>query len=153
MASDINRDLARQVNAIVNRIEHFSHVMEGESKKMMNKAAGVVVKKARQKAPTGKKPHTRYNKKGEKIATYYPGNLKKSIKVLRKLRRARNLWVGPESGLKVKNDGYYAHMVEYGTVNFPAKPFMRPAYEESKPEVVKIITNGVNDVIKKYGKK
>ena len=47
----------------------------------------------------------------------------------------------------------HAHLLEYGTVNMSPKPFMRPAAEQTLPDVVKKITTildrGVNREMKK----
>ena len=37
--------------------------------------------------------------------------------------------VSPQKG--GKNDGYYGHMVEFGTKNMTAQPFMRPSFEKA----------------------
>lgn len=34
----------------------------------------------------------------------------------------------------------YAHLVEFGTVSAPAKPFMRPALAQSRPEAMSALT-------------
>ena len=62
------------------------------------------------------------------------GALKKSIVSIQ--RKAQNglitFSVTPSRG--GNNDGWYAHFVEFGTSHSSAKPFMRPAFEQSNNE-------------------
>ena len=62
------------------------------------------------------------------------GTLKKSIVSIQ--RKAQNglitFSVTPSKG--GKNSGWYAHFVEFGTSKMSAKPFMRPAFEQSNNE-------------------
>lgn len=108
-----------------------------------------------------------------------PGNyktLKKSIGQRLPRPKKRNLLIsviGPRTGKKEKNDGFYAHIVEYGTLasrekalsaktkrkrKYPdglpqglkARPFMRPAYDENKGKVSKAVTDKLWERIKKF---
>jgi len=62
------------------------------------------------------------------------GNLGKSIVSIQ--RRAEQgqvkFSVTPSRG--GKNSGWYAHFIEFGTSKISAKPFMRPAFEQSNNE-------------------
>lgn len=80
------------------------------------------------------------------------GTLKKSIKV-RALKRNRRGDVGVVVGTSQREfvgDLFYGAMVEYGTSKMEAKPYMRPAYEEKKDEIVSTyqreILNQVNSL-------
>lgn len=44
---------------------------------------------------------------------------------------------GGTGKLKVQANAYYAHMVEYGTKNMVAQPYLRPAMESKADEAVK----------------
>ena len=58
------------------------------------------------------------------------GNLKKSIGINRKKTKDKStVWftVSPRKG--GVNDGFYGHMIEFGTSKMTAQPFMRPAFE------------------------
>ena len=111
-------------------------------------------------APKGRRIHKRYstakvNKAirapkgmGTVIATYSPGNLARSMQVL-KLRRTKsavyvgaNLAKGTAKGnfSGIRADGYYLHMVEGGTRNWPGgKPFFMATWNRAKPRVTKIM--------------
>ena len=43
---------------------------------------------------------------------------------------------------------FYAHMVEYGTVNMSAKPHLRPALRQNKNKTVKIVQSAVEQATK-----
>ena len=62
------------------------------------------------------------------------GTLKKSIVSIQ--RKAQNgqitFSVTPSRG--GNNDGWYAHFVEFGTSHSSAKPFLRPAFDQSNNE-------------------
>ena len=62
------------------------------------------------------------------------GTLKKSIvSIQRKAKQGEiKFSVTPSKG--GKNSGWYAHFVEFGTSKMTAKPFMRPAFEQSNNE-------------------
>lgn len=110
-------------------------------------------------APKGSRVHKRYstakvNKSmrapkgmGTVVATYSPGNLARSMQVL-KLRRTKSaVYVGANlarGGAKgnfggMRTDGYYLHMVEWGTNKWGGKPFFMATWNRSRPRVLKIM--------------
>lgn len=92
---------------------------------------------AKQGAPIGTRVHHRYSG-GSIAATYYPGNLRKSLGILTvKDRKNAAIIVAIRAGKKRKYDGYYGAFVEEGTVNMPAQPFMGPAFRKTKGKVTK----------------
>ena len=48
-------------------------------------------------------------------------------------------------------DVRYGHLVEFGTVNAPAQPFMRPGFRLAKARVQAAINRAIGKVIKKAG--
>lgn len=89
---------------------------------------------------------------GTKIP-YVPGNLKESIMFFQSKKSTilRPLfYVGPRAGGGRKNDGWYAHFLEYGTVNHAASPFMRPAYEATKKTVQGIIGDEILNAVERF---
>lgn len=89
-------------------------------------AAGYVMGLARQKVPVDS------------------GALRDSIRVTR-LKGDPKLNIRVYAGnRKQRGEGgaFYAHMVEYGTVKMPAKPFLRPALHECKGRIKGIVQNG-----------
>lgn len=107
-----------------------------------------------------RKPHHRYMN-GVKIATYYPGNLARSIKVL-PFKRTSDVFVGPQragrgqgsgtfKGGKV--DAWYGHFLEFGTVRQRPIAYLRNAYESKKGESLKILQGGVMKEVTEWSKK
>lgn len=47
--------------------------------------------------------------------------------------------VGPRQGRGEPHDGFYGHMVEFGTVNMAPQPFMRPAFDSMSGEAMQVI--------------
>jgi HK97 gp10 family phage protein len=113
----------------------------GPLRRALRKAAGIMLLDARRRAPRG--------------AT---GNLQKAIVLTlnRKpgeRRRTEAFWLGVRRGRRYtragkrkggqryenqKGTAYYGRFVEFGTVNRPAHPFMRPAFEATKTLVVEM---------------
>jgi HK97 gp10 family phage protein len=50
-----------------------------------------------------------------------------------------SVYVGPAQGKSAPHDGFYGHMVEFGTVHSAAHPFMRPALASKGREAEGII--------------
>ena len=67
-------------------------------------------------------------------------NLKKSIGINRKKTKDKSqVWftVSPRKG--GKKDGFYVHMVEFGTSKMAAQPFMRPAFESQDKQSIEAV--------------
>jgi len=68
------------------------------------------------------------------------GNLKKSLGVIKRRSRDKTklrFSITPRKG--GKNDGFYAHMIEFGTSRQQAQPFMRPAFENKANECLSAV--------------
>lgn len=116
---------------------------------VLKSAARPTLAAAKQLAPVGTRIRNRYSG-GKVAATLYPGNLRKSLGILTvKDRKNAAVIVAPRAGKKRKYDGYYAHMVEGGTTNMPAQPFMGPAFRKTKGKVTKEMERKVSLVIQK----
>lgn len=95
--------------------------------------AGMVKKRAIALAPQSDAPH-QLGRRKDQIAQ--PGNLKRNIIVKRLPAKQTQLTaeyivtVRHGSG-KVPNDAFYWRFVEFGTVNMPAQPFLRPALADN----------------------
>ncbi len=144
-------------------LEEFNKQIKDISKKFDDKTLRKIFRKGskpyitavRSSAPKATKTVKRYNTakvlkgarapkgSGNVIAEYTPGNLGRSMKVLPLRRAKRAVIVGPK---KVRNsrgifsgrraDGYYAHMVEFGTTHSASHPFVEPAWQASKGAVL-----------------
>ena len=68
------------------------------------------------------------------------GALKKSIGVTKRRSKDKSIvWfsVSPRKG--GKNDGWYGHLVEFGTAHSVAHPFVRPAYEKEGDHTIEAV--------------
>jgi hypothetical protein len=122
--------------------------------KIMRRVMKPVVKAAKQEAPEGDQPHARYSN-GSKVAEYEPGNLKRSIGIIRG-RSIKNpvIYVGPRAGKKGgKNDGYYGHLVHWGHINgstvIPGDPYMERAYKKTGNRLTREAAQKAAQVIQK----
>ena len=135
MAQNIGIDPA-EIREAVRRLNEIPGYIDKERKALLKYAAEPFLTGAKSKVPKSGKSHKRY-KDGKVVAEYKPGNLRRSIKVL-PLRKTKSVIIGPnlqKSG-GAGADGYYAHFVEFGTAHSPAQPYMRPAFDENKGNVL-----------------
>ena len=82
------------------------------------------------------------------------GHLKKSIGInVRTVKGKTTARIGAKSDRKtvtrygkqvISNPANYAHLIEYGTSSRAARPFIRPAIESSKDEVLGAMTKSFN---------
>ena len=88
------------------------------------------------------------------------GQLKRSLgKRARTYKGIHIVFIGPRSGFKTLykdrrvNPTQYAHLVEFGTVNSPARPFLRPAYDANRMAVLSRLRKEVGKRIEREVKK
>ncbi|MBE9489194.1 MAG: HK97 gp10 family phage protein [Bacteroidetes bacterium] len=147
----------------------FKVVADIDEKKIrneiLNKPAALVRDVAKSNIFNNHKPVKRYSKgmskkgkgKGKVVATYYPGNLKRSIKVLRFRMATRTLTIGPkytrnshgDFNNSKRVDGWYAHLVEFGAGGRTGRSFgfMRRAWLSTKTRVEKMIINNLKNKV------
>ncbi len=124
-------------------------VKRRELLKLIRSTTRPTIQAARSRAPISSEPHERYSG-GQVVRTYDPGNLRRSIgNITSKSRQYPSILVGPRAGAKKKNDGFYGHFVEFGTVNQPAQPFMKPAYESTGQGASRTLADKVAKKIEK----
>lgn len=135
----------QEVDVLIRKLRKIGGQTKRQSKAALRKGARPIVAAAKANAPTSSATHYRY-KNGQKIE-YTPGNLRRSIQVL-PLRKTESVFVGPKlNGVSV--DGYYAHWVEFGTINQPPQPFMRPAAAQSGKTALSIAAQDLKRYILK----
>ncbi len=162
--------MEQEIEAAARTFQKFGQVMQGEVKRVTALGGYYFASAAEAAAPTGTKIHKRYSTakvsksmrapkgSGNVVATYLPGNLKRSIRVL-DLKRTKNATIvgaklnkgavsGTFSGMRA--DGYYMHMVEKGTKNWSGKPFFLASWERAKPRVTAIMVKEFERVITKF---
>ncbi len=134
--------LQAELNVLTRKLNSIADNAKAQAKKAFHQAAPPIIEAAKANAPQHNAPHHRY-KNGKKVATYYPGNLRRSIQILPLRRTANAVLIGPKLGKGAsgefrgrKVDGYYAHFVEYGTETQTPQPFMRPAAAKAGPQAL-----------------
>ena len=163
--------MEQEIEAAARTFQKLGQVVGNDVKRVCALGAYYFASAAESAAPKGSKPHKRYstakvNKAirapkgmGNVVATYMPGNLARSIRVL-DLKKAKNaafvgakLHKGPLTGTfsGTRADGYYMHMVEGGTKHWPeGKPFFVAAWNRAKPRVTAIMVNEFERTITRY---
>lgn len=148
MGNDLRRDLIKTTK----KLEKLLKVYESKDvKKILRKSSRPLRKAARSNIKDASEPVKRYSG-GKVVAVYNPGNLRRSIKILSFRRSKFAVFVGPQVGKASSKeygrpgqpvDGFYAHMVEFGTIHSRPRPYMRPAFAKTKGMIVQIATQEV----------
>lgn len=149
--------LQAQINELNKRMEGLAKEYRVHMQKMLGYAALPIVNAAASRAPRSGKTHY-YYKNNKKQAKFSPGHLAKSVQVLKRLKKDPNVvFVGPYVSGKISGtyggarfNAYYAHMVEFGTKNQSAQPFMRPALDIGGPQAKKRLELIARFYLKKY---
>lgn len=163
------REIKKEVEKAVEALKKIGVVADKkERKKLLKRGAVVMRNEIRSNAPVSQRLHKRYSTskaaknlkagkgQGNVVATYSPGNLKRSIRLLN-LRKSADWFVGPKVSRVTKGDftgnrvdGYYAHFVEYGApgAGVPATPFIRPAVSTGRSKVAKAIKRSIKKRIR-----
>lgn len=134
--------MGMQTFAKIEGLKHAQEQFHSLSDKMQRKvlrdtmrnAGRIVVKDARRRAPRGK-----------------TGELKKSIAIKVSVKKAiSTILIGIKRSSRAR---FYAHLVEFGTVHSPPKPFMRPAFDSGKRSIVESVAKGLNKTIARVASK
>jgi hypothetical protein len=138
------------ISDVVQELEKLaSRLTKQELKKATHKSVGIFIKTAKQMAPVGSKIHHRYAG-GRRVATYYPGNIRRSIGIL-KLRNKNITYIGHRLSKKGeahgvfrsnKHDGYYGHIVEY-----EQQAHIYPAWEATRAQVYENLAQEVKRIL------
>ena len=153
--------LQLEIDAAVKKLYRFGDTVAKNRQRIASLGGNYFAAAAEAAAPRSKRPHKRYNTSkvtksirapkgsGNSVAIYLPGNLGNSIRVLKFRNAPSKIYVGARlakgessrgvfgRGLKV--DGYYLHMVEFGTRQSAARPFFRAAWQRAQPRVLAIM--------------
>jgi hypothetical protein len=109
------RENLAEINEVIKKLERaVGSFSKRDRKGLLTKAAAPVRKELRSQAKVSERKRSRVNYVGGRA--YKPGNLKRSMKTLTKLKKSSSVFVGPEYGKTAKGnaDGYYYAMA-YGT--------------------------------------
>lgn len=161
---EIRKGLNADIKAVMATLRKLPIDVKKERKRILRKAAKPLVASAQAKAPvlkTRRRVTVTFQNGGQ--VTYYPGNLRLALKTL-EFRKSPDVFVGPKVTKKRKSgdeygksrgkvDAFYAAMLEFGTSRMSKTPFMRPAYEATKGEVMKIVQVEVERLVQQFGQK
>lgn len=142
----MDAQLQADLNNVIARLRKLEPTLQsGPVKRNLAEAAKPLVQAVKAATPVGTKEHSRYSK-GVKVATYKPGNLKRSMQTLR-FRKSKNaVFVGPKLG-GVRVDGYYAHIVE------GRRPFFSPVVDAIAPSVLRTAVELFKRDVEAYAQK
>ena len=132
-----------ELNALYEKLKNLGAIDTVKKRRdLLRPAAQLMIDEAKKLVPQSNNPHHRY-KDGKIVATYFPGNLRRSLQILgNKGKLTGSIIAGPKrapegktsgkfSGRRV--DGWYAGIVER------KKPYLRPAYQSKKDAAEKLI--------------
>ena len=154
--------LQGEINALIRKLQGLAPAIKKVAQSDLAEASGILVSAVQGRAPVGDKPHNRYRTakvikgirapkgSGNIVATYQPGNLKRSFKTL-KFRRSEAVFVGPKVGGNAA-DGYYAHMVEFGTIHQRAQNFVQAAVQAAGSQTLSFAAELLARRIEYYGR-
>lgn len=144
----------------VSGLKELGKAMEGLSNKVALKISRSAVqagarsirKLAISKAPIAPEPYrVRANKADKDGVLVLPKNIQKNI-VAKNVKKSR-LTAEAHVSIRGKRKNGYANRVailqEFGTVNSPAQPFMRPAFDEGKLPAVELVKQKLQEGIAK----
>lgn len=168
MGKSIEQEVREAIKKLKKLPKEFS---KKEKRKVLRKAAKPLIKTAQANIPMSSKPHYRYKTskasskirapkgKGRIVATYYPGNLRRSIRAMT-FRRSGDIFVGPRLASRGKGsgtfgkgnrvDGYYANQMEFGNINMAGIGFMRKSIPIATTAVQTIIIAETKKTIDKF---
>jgi HK97 gp10 family phage protein len=165
--------LTQEVNALINELISISDRAKTQTARILNKNAKPLTVALFAAAPTSRATHYRYSTpklvrrirakrgKGVRVASYRPGNLAGSFQILRFRNAKYSVIVGAKLAKGANTvgnfsasrpDGYYAHMVEKGTKNATARPFVAPTWQAMRGTVRTGIINDLQKTIKRIKK-
>lgn len=110
--------------------EDISQAIKAAAVAELNAQAQALADLARSKAPRRKDP--RKNRPG--------GELQKSIQAIEAVQDGESHWTA-----QVVATAPHAKFVEFPTVKSTAQPFLRPAVEESRDQVITAVTTAIHD--------
>ncbi len=148
----MNPATQQELNTLIRTLQGVSDVAKRDTGRILTEAAGPLRAAIAGRAPRSEKPHKRY-KSGKVVAVYQPGNLSKSFSVLSFRRAKFAKFVGPKldkTGGGKTPDGYYAHMVEFGTVHQTGQHFVESGVNAAGGLTLKIATDLMKRKIDAY---
>lgn len=152
-----------ELDSLVRKLKGMVPAVKKVAQADLLEASKILVSAMKGRAPSGIRTHKRYSTPklvrglrapkgfGKVVATYKPGNLQRSFTSL-KFRRSEAVFVGPAVGAKRTNDGYYAHMVNFGTKFQPGQHFVEATVAAAGNVTIQFAAELLKRRIEFYGK-
>jgi hypothetical protein len=137
-----------EINEVIKKLERaVGSFSKRDRKGLLTKAAAPVRKELRNNTKVRDRRNRRINIVGGR--RYKPGNLKRSMKTLTKLRRSPSVFVGPDFGKTAKEgaDGYYFAMA-YGSKSRYLNQLLIPSARQSERASIEAFRK---DFAKRFG--
>jgi len=170
----MNAHLKSEVETLIKELQLISQKAKTQTAAILSRSAKPVVNALFIAAPHGRKIHKRYRSaglsrriragrgKGSVVAIYRPGNLAASFQTFRfkgakyrvtigaKLAKGSATGAfGPGTG---RTDAYYAGMIEKGTKNTSARPFVGTTWGRMRAQTRNSIITDLQKLIKRIKK-
>lgn len=131
-------------------LEELRVKIERQAKReLIRKAAAPMLKKARQNAPVDKVINGGDLRKSLVVKVSTTRDKSAVVATIGPNRAARGLTHKGRESWPVK----YAHLVEFGTAHMSAQPYMRPTFDSTKDESLRIYKEGLKDAIERVAKR
>lgn len=142
-----------EVDILVRKLQSISDTARKDSRMAFSQGAKPLIAAIKAAAPVSEGPHIGRGPGGVNVV-YQPGNLRRSFKKLL-FRRSSAVFVGPKVDFVggASANGYYAHFVEFGTVNQPPQPFVRTVAATIGPVALRISAIELKKMIDAHAKR
>lgn len=157
--------MQEEITAIISTLRSLESNAKKSGKLALKEASGILVSAIKARAPQSLQKHSRYSQGirragpgyGKKVATYSPGNLKRSIKTL-DFKRSNAVFVGPNLAKGAakgnfsgnRTDAYYAGMVNSGTEKMAGKYFVESAEVAAGAQTLRFATELLRREVDKF---
>lgn len=157
-----------EIGVLVAKLEAIGDHGRKAAKAAFKDAGSILIAAIQGRAPVSDRPHYRYASsgrraapgKGKRVATYAPGNLRRSFKIL-PLRRTQAVFIGPKvakgsaSGTFVgaRTDAFYAAMVEFGTRRMAGRYFVTTAEVAAGAQTLRVATELLRRAVNSHAQK
>lgn len=146
-------NIQSEINVLVRKLQTISDTARRDSRLAFSEGAKPLIAAIKASAPVSAAPHIGRGPGGVNVV-YRPGNLRRSFRKLL-FRRSSAVFVGPKVDFAggASANGYYAHFVEFGTVNQAPQPFVRPVAATVGPVALRISAVALKRMIDAHAKR
>lgn len=146
-----------EISEAVRRLMELPGIINSDIQKLLKYAAEPMLEQAIINAPDTSKEKTiawegGNASNGGGLKHIMAGDLKRNLKFLKFPRMRKNMIIGVRLRSRAKSGmvGTFAHNVEFGTPRKAARPFMRPAYDATRTQVIARLGDAISGKIKSW---